>query len=65
MSAADQLAAMQAEYDAHVWAMRHHTAEALRLLPIVRELQEEAEREAAAELRAARRYCGPDVRRSA
>ncbi len=65
MSAADELARVEAEYDAHVWAMRFHTAEARRLLPQVEQLRAAVAREEAAELRQARKYLGPDVRRSA
>jgi hypothetical protein len=62
---ADQLASLEAEYEGHVWAMRHHTNEARRLLPMVRVLQAAVEREEAAIDRQARKYLGPDVRRSA
>lgn len=65
MIAADELARLEAEYDHHLWAVRFHTDECRRLLPLLRAARAEVEREAAKELRQARKWCGPEVRRSA
>lgn len=65
MNTADELERVQAEYDQHVWAMRHHTEVARKLLPVVKHLQDCVAQEQLAELRKARRHLGPTVIRSA
>lgn len=65
MTTADQLAELEAEYDHHVWAMRFHTHEARRLLPMLRMLRAAVAREEANLDKQAKRWMGPETRRSA
>jgi len=65
MSAAEQLAQVQAEMDHHWFSIRLHQDCIRQLQAQQRVLREAIEREEARELRAARKWCGAETRRSA
>ncbi len=61
---ADQLAAVRLEMDHHWHALRLHEDCIRQLQAQERVLREAVDREEAAELRQAKRFCGPGTRRS-
>lgn len=65
MTAAEDLAAVEADLERHWWAIALHQHAIRELLPRRDTLRAAVAREEAKELRQARKYCGPDVRRSA